>query len=41
MLGYSDISELLQKRPSDLSPKYQPDGQLSELKADENDEYCI
>lgn len=35
MLGFSNLSELLQKHPSELSPKYQPDGSPSDQKAEE------
>ena len=35
LLGYSSVHELQQIHPSRLSPQYQPDGQLSEIKADD------
>jgi PAS domain S-box-containing protein len=34
MVGASDMRQVLQLRPSDISPEYQPDGQSSVLKAD-------
>ncbi len=35
MLGYKDKQELLNTHPSQLSPEFQPDGQLSYVKANE------
>ncbi len=34
LLGYEDADELANTHPSRLSPEYQPDGQLSRIKAD-------
>jgi len=41
LLGYSNISELLQKHPSKLSPETQPDGKLSTSKAEEMMNFAI
>ncbi len=35
LLGYSDRAELLSRRPDSLSPKFQPDGQLSSSRGEE------
>ncbi len=35
MLGFDDRSEVINRHPSEISPKYQPDGRLSADKADE------
>jgi PAS domain S-box-containing protein len=35
MLGYQDKQQVIFAHPSDLSPEYQPDGQLSSVKASE------
>jgi len=35
MLGYRNKAEFLNKHPSELSPEYQPDGQLSYVKAED------
>jgi len=35
LLGYSDKNDLLDTHPSELSPKYQPDGELSYNKAED------
>ncbi len=41
MLGYPKKEELLQKHPSELSPKYQADGRLSSEKAEEMMQLCL
>ena len=41
MLGYKDKKDLLNTHPSELSPEYQADGELSSLKADKMMQICI
>lgn len=35
MLGFNDKSDVVNRHPSEISPKYQPDGRLSADKANE------
>ena len=40
-LGYKNKEEVLNLHPSELSPLYQPDGELSEIKANEMMQICM
>ena len=41
MMGYDSKEEFLNLSPADLSPKFQPDGQSSEIKANEMVSMCL